>query len=437
MAARYAAANPDDIDKLVLVSPAGLVSTSAAMPDFADSRGRRHRRRCSSPIPAWIEPFWPADPSPEWEAVRARESAAAFKLARGPRHGDRQGAARWASRASTARRCCCGARPTASSRSAIAEDWREVLPKAELAVIPGGSHLLLDEFPARSRRAAGSSSRPELMLDSPRPSSSDVTTTMKYVVRGEKSTFHAGDRGQAYWPGEERGCTFHDMRPEQATALALERNGFVLLGRPADRRHRVHRTGREARYAEQCEALVQLADGRGEESSASARSSAPTPPAPTATTSRRTARTSTTATARWRDFTRDLLPEDEAERRLAGPAHADQRLAPDRDGRERARWAVRRAARCKQARTCSTARSSAASATSSAARCGASTSPGGPSHRWYWVPHMQPWEVLVFKLFDSDPDAGPVHRAQRVRGPDHAARRRAEAESSRSGRSRI
>ena len=28
-----------------------------------------------------------------------------------------------------------------------------------------------------------------------------------------------------------------------------------------------------------------------------------------------------------------------------------------------------------------------------------------PAHRWYWVPHMQPWEVLAFKLFDSDPEA--------------------------------
>ena len=28
-----------------------------------------------------------------------------------------------------------------------------------------------------------------------------------------------------------------------------------------------------------------------------------------------------------------------------------------------------------------------------------------PGHRWYWVPHMQPWEAMAFKLFDSDPDA--------------------------------
>src|SRR5690606_1635108 len=35
MAARYAAANPGDIDKLVLNAPAGLISKTAAMPDFS------------------------------------------------------------------------------------------------------------------------------------------------------------------------------------------------------------------------------------------------------------------------------------------------------------------------------------------------------------------------------------------------------------------
>ena len=28
-----------------------------------------------------------------------------------------------------------------------------------------------------------------------------------------------------------------------------------------------------------------------------------------------------------------------------------------------------------------------------------------PAHRWYWVPHMQPWEALAFKLFDSEEGA--------------------------------
>lgn len=28
-----------------------------------------------------------------------------------------------------------------------------------------------------------------------------------------------------------------------------------------------------------------------------------------------------------------------------------------------------------------------------------------PAHRWWWFPHMQPDEVLVFTLYDTDPDA--------------------------------
>jgi hypothetical protein len=36
-----------------------------------------------------------------------------------------------------------------------------------------------------------------------------------------------------------------------------------------------------------------------------------------------------------------------------------------------------------------------------------------PQHRWYYAPRMQPDEVLVFKLFDSD--------AQRVQWTGHTA----------------
>ena len=146
MAARYAAANPGDIDKLVLVSPAGLKSERASMPDFTKVAPQDMPKMFVAD-PAWIEPYWPANPSPEWQALRDRESAGRVRLARGHRRPPTARCAR-GSRASTARRCCCGARTTGSSRSAMAQDWQEVLPHAELAVIPGGSHLLLDEFPA-------------------------------------------------------------------------------------------------------------------------------------------------------------------------------------------------------------------------------------------------------------------------------------------------
>ncbi|OYW47066.1 MAG: hypothetical protein B7Z08_02620 [Sphingomonadales bacterium 32-68-7] len=145
MAARYAAANPSDIEKLVLNAPAGLVSEHAAMPDFstvapADLPGM------FVADPAWIEPFWPRDPSPDWLAVRQRESAAAFAsredlaatdraLRQGLKDFDRPTLLLWGE---ADRIVPLG----------YARDWQDVLPKAELAVIPGGSHLLLDEFPA-------------------------------------------------------------------------------------------------------------------------------------------------------------------------------------------------------------------------------------------------------------------------------------------------
>jgi pimeloyl-ACP methyl ester carboxylesterase len=145
MAARYAAANPGDIDKLVLVSPAGLSSERAAMPDFSKVSPQDLPKMFVAD-PDWIEPYWPANPSPEWAALRARESAAAFAsredlsatdraLRQGMNGFDRPTLLLWGE----ADRIV----PLGYS-----EDWKEVLPHAELEIVPGGSHLLLDEFPA-------------------------------------------------------------------------------------------------------------------------------------------------------------------------------------------------------------------------------------------------------------------------------------------------
>jgi pimeloyl-ACP methyl ester carboxylesterase len=95
--------------------------------------------------PAWIEPYWPADPSPEWLAVRQRESQAAFAsredidatdraLRQGLKGFDRPTLLLWGERDRVV-------------PLAMAQDWLEVLPQARLEVIPDGSHLLPDEFP--------------------------------------------------------------------------------------------------------------------------------------------------------------------------------------------------------------------------------------------------------------------------------------------------
>jgi len=87
----------------------------------------------------------------------------------------------------------------------------------------------------------------------------DVRATMKYVVRGEKATFYAGDRDKSYWPGEEHEVVFHDMRPLTGE-LSFDRNGFVLLEEPSE----VSDFTTEeaiARYGRECEALIQRLTG--------------------------------------------------------------------------------------------------------------------------------------------------------------------------------
>ncbi len=145
MAARYAAANPGDIDKLVLNAAAGLISKHAQIPDFSKVSPQDLPKMFVSD-PNWIEPYWPSNPTPEWQALRDRESRAAFAsredasatdsaLRQGLKGFDRPTMLLW------------GEKDRIVPLGFQAE-WHKVLPNAELAVIPNGGHLLFDEFPA-------------------------------------------------------------------------------------------------------------------------------------------------------------------------------------------------------------------------------------------------------------------------------------------------
>jgi len=144
MAARYAAANPGDIDRLVLVSPAGLMSQHAAMPDFSKVAPQDLPGMFVAD-PAWVAPFWPADPSPEWAVLRARESAAAFASREDLAATDR--ALRQALKGFDHPTLLLWGEGDRIVPLGYAREWQDVLPQARLEVIPGGSHLLLDEFP--------------------------------------------------------------------------------------------------------------------------------------------------------------------------------------------------------------------------------------------------------------------------------------------------
>lgn len=145
MAARYAAANPYEIDRLVLVSPAGLKSEKASIPDFAGIAPQDIIGLFVAD-PEWARPYWPAEPSAEWQALRARESAAAYRsredlaetdrmLRAGLKGFDRPALLLWGE-------------DDRIVPLPFAEEWQKAIPQAELRVITGGSHLLLDEFPA-------------------------------------------------------------------------------------------------------------------------------------------------------------------------------------------------------------------------------------------------------------------------------------------------
>ena len=230
--------------------------------------------------------------------------------------------------------------------------------------------------------------------------SRDVRTSMKYVVRGEKATFHPGDRTKSYWPGEDHEVTIHDMRPIR-DQLSFDRNGFVLVDEPTDVTDFTDET-ELARYSHEVEAMIARLTGADKVISFGA-----------------IIRTNAGGThghnqpafgahvdygARTvEDFTRDMIPGEEADRRLAGRhmlinvwrpitqvetapfavcdastvSHDDlfdsEVVGGLGDFNRRSLWGFNLAYR--------------------------------PEHRWYWAPDMRPEEVLAFKLFDSDPEA--------------------------------
>ena len=225
----------------------------------------------------------------------------------------------------------------------------------------------------------------------------DVVATMKYVVRGEKATFHPGDRAKSYWPGEDHRVVVHDMRPVQGR-LSFARNGFVLLDEPTG----VTEFGDAqelARYARETEALIARLTGaarvvsfgpvRRTNASGTHGHNQPAFGAHVDYGARTVA-----------DFTRDLLPAQEAERRLAG-RHMLINVWRPITRVESAPLAVCDASTVARDDLFDSEVVGGLGDFNRRSLWGFNLA-FAPQHRWYWAPHMQPWEVLAFKLFDSD-----------------------------------
>lgn len=153
LAATYAAQAPDQVDHLVLVSPAGLHHPDAPFPDFANIPPEQHPALFTAD-PEWIAPFWPARPGPQWMALRRREGSASMR-ARGDAEVTYPALLRdldGLKRTAIPTLLLWGERDQILPLPLL-EEWTERLPDAQSVVIPHGGHLLLDEFPS-ARQAA-------------------------------------------------------------------------------------------------------------------------------------------------------------------------------------------------------------------------------------------------------------------------------------------
>ena len=228
----------------------------------------------------------------------------------------------------------------------------------------------------------------------------DVETTMKYVVRGEKATFHAGDRAKSYWPVDEHVVTIHDVRPEIGQ-LSFDRNGFVVVDEPTDVTEFTDEA-ELARYCRQTERLVRRLTGADKvvsfgpiirtNATGAHGHNQPAFGAHVDYGARTVA-----------DFTRDLLPEEEAERRLEG-RHMLINVWRPITMVESAPLALCDASTVKREDLFDSEVVGGLGDFNRRSLWGFNLA-YTPDHRWYWVPHMQPWEAMVFKLFDSDPGA--------------------------------
>ncbi len=227
----------------------------------------------------------------------------------------------------------------------------------------------------------------------------DVRAVIRYVVRGEKATFYAGDRDRSYWPGEDHTVNIHDVRGEK-DRMAFDRNGFVVLDE-ASPVSDLGDAGQMDAYCRYCEDTVQRLTGASKVVSFGA-----------------IRRTNSTGThghnqpavgahvdygARTvADYTRQILPPEEAEERLAR-RHMLFNLWRPLATVESAPFALCDASTVR--------REDLFPSEIVGGLGGVDFSLWGfnlayrPDHRWCWLPHQQPEEMMVFKLFDTEPQA--------------------------------
>ena len=145
IAAEFAIRQPARIRRLVLVAPAGLVVEGAYAPGLFDFPPQE--------LPAYLahDPqaalrYFPKAPDPAFEAGLGREVMGFAKLINGHPQGNPK-LAQWVHRITVPTLVLWGAqdrvRPTVQSKA-----WMDLLPDAQLTLVPDTGHLVFEETPA-------------------------------------------------------------------------------------------------------------------------------------------------------------------------------------------------------------------------------------------------------------------------------------------------
>ena len=231
--------------------------------------------------------------------------------------------------------------------------------------------------------------------------SSTIVTRMNFCIPGGKVIFYPTDREKSQWPYTEYEVRIADMRPI-ADELGLERNGFVLVNRHSAVTDFFDQDEVERVYIPEITTLVRELTGADNviafgtmvrtDAENAAQGNLPAYGAHVDYGDRTV-----------RQFALDVLGEAQAEHWLRGRYMLINVWRPISVVR-RAPFAV-----------CDARTVFAADMYDSEVRGGLGDpnrptlygfSVGfNPQQRWYYVPEMRPDEVLVFKLFDSEPSA--------------------------------
>lgn len=148
IAAEYAVRQPERVEKLVLVSPAGLVDADAPAPDLFQiaPQDMPGFLACN---PAKILPLFPSGPDPDFEAGLGREIGALARLVQAEPQGNPK-LSRWLHRLTMPTLVLWGAedrlRPTAQARA-----WNRLLPDGTVVLVPETGHLVFEETPESGR----------------------------------------------------------------------------------------------------------------------------------------------------------------------------------------------------------------------------------------------------------------------------------------------